>query len=332
MATIEDVAEKAGVSVATVSRVLNNNYMVSNEKKNRVFEAVKALNYQPNALGRNLRRSETKMVLVICTVVIDEAMAGIQDIAKELGYDVILSYTGNKRDGMCSIKFLENSLVDGVILLNMLFKDEELLTISEKYPVVQCGEYVDIPNSFLVATNDQKAAYEMTSHLIQLGRKRIGFVAYEEFGITSHFSLEREKGYKQALADHGIPYDPELKKIGDFSYESGIDAAKQFLSMKEKPDAVFCTQDNMAVGCVNTFKNAGVSVPEDIAVSGFDNVELAEICNPSLTTVNQSFYEIGRETMRLLVSLIKGEITIGRQVLINHQLIIRDSTVKNKTK
>jgi LacI family transcriptional regulator, repressor for deo operon, udp, cdd, tsx, nupC, and nupG len=332
MSTIEEVAALANVSIATVSRVLNNNYMVSQGKKDRVLEAVKTLNYQPNAFGRNLRRSETMMVLVVCSSVINDAMTGIQDVAKELGYDVILSYADNKRNGTNSIKFLENGLVDGVIFLNMHFKDEELINISKQYPVVQCGEYVDIPDSFLVSTNDEKAAYQMTSHLIQLGKKRIGFIAYEGFGTTLHFSREREKGYKLALADNGITYDPELRMIGDNSYESGIEAAKQFLSMKDRPDAVFCTQDNMAVGCINTFKDAGVSVPEDIAVSGFDNVEIAEICIPPLTTISQSFYEIGRETMRLLVCLIKGKITIGRQVFINHQMIIRGSTVKDKIK
>jgi DNA-binding LacI/PurR family transcriptional regulator len=277
-----------------------------------------------------LRRSESKMVLVVCTEVIDEVMTGIQDVAHELGYDVIVSYTGNRKRGMDSIKFLQNGLVGGVIFLNMLFKDEELIQICNQYPVVQCGEYVNIPNPYLVSVYDEKAAYDVVSHLIGLGRKRIGFVAFEEPEVSPNFSREREKGYRQALADHGIPYDPELRKTGNFSYESGVEAAKQYLNMKERPDAVFCSLDAMAVGCLNTFKGAGISIPEEIAVAGFDNIEIAEICDPQLTTVAQPFYEIGRETMKMLISLMKGEITIGRHVLMHHQLIVRASTAGNK--
>ncbi|RCX16063.1 LacI family transcriptional regulator [Anaerobacterium chartisolvens] len=329
MVKIEDVAALAGVSVATVSRVLNNNYMVSKEKREKVLEAVKALNYQPNALGRNLRRAESKMVLVVCTAVIDEAMRGIQDVAKDLGYDVILSYS-DRTGGMNSIKFLENGLVGGVIFLNMLFKDEELINISKQYPVVQCGEYVDIPNSYLVAVNDGKATYDMTKHVIELGKKRIAFVACEGYGENPHFSRDRERGYKLALADFGLPHYPELRRSGDFSIESGIAAAKEYLKMDHKPDAVICAQDNIAFGCLNTFKNAGLSVPGDIAVTGFDNIEISEVSDPSITTIAQPFYEIGRETMKMLVSLMKGEISVGRHLFIDYQLIVRGSTVGKK--
>lgn len=329
MATIEDVAAHAGVSIATVSRVLNNTYGVSQSKRDKVEEAVKALNYQPNVLGRNLRRSEPKMILVVCTEVINEAMSGIQDVASELGYDVILSYAGKNREGVDSIKFLQSGMVEGAIFLNLIFKEEELITLSNRLPVVQCGEYVDIPSSYLVACNDEKAAYELTCHLIQTGRRRIGFVAYETSGTDPHFSQDREKGYRRALLEHGIAYDASLRMAGDFSYDSGLEAARQFLAMENRPDAVVCTQDNMAAGCISAFRKAGIAVPEDIAVTGFDNTDIAEICDPQITTIAQPFYEIGRETMRLMVALIKGEVTLGRQVFINHQLLIRGSTVKD---
>lgn len=328
MVKIEDVASLAGVSVATVSRVLNNNYMVSKEKRDKVLEAVKALNYQPNALGRNLRRTETKMILVVCTAVIDEAMNGIQDVAKEMGYDVIISYS-DKRDSKSSVKFLENGLVGGVIFLNMLLKNDDMYNICKQYPVVQCGEYIDIPNSYLVSINDQKAAYEVVSHLIQQGKKRIGFVACDGYDGSPNFSKERERGYRQALADHGIEYITELRLSGDNTFESGAIAAKHYFGLENRPDAVFCVLDNIAFGCLNALKNFGVSIPDDIAIAGFDNLEISEASEPPLTTVAQPFYEIGRETMKMLVSLIKGEITLGRQLFLNHQLIIRGSTSKN---
>jgi LacI family repressor for deo operon, udp, cdd, tsx, nupC, and nupG len=329
MATIDDVAKLAGVSVATVSRVLNNNYTVGQKNRDKVLEAVQILNYQPNAFGRNLRRSETKMVLVVCTSVIEQAMNGINDTAKELGYDVILSYTHSNGKGNNSIKFLENGLVDGVIFLNMIFKDEELINISKQYPVVQCGEYVDIPNAYLVSTNDERAAYEMVNHLINTGKRRIGYIAYDAFGMNPYFSREREKGYKQALADNNIPFDPELIKSADRSYKSGVIAATRYLELKNRPDAVFCSRDNLAIACINTFETAGLAVPGDIAIAGFDNNEIAEMCSPALTTVAQSFYEMGCETMRMLIAQIKGEITVGRRVYINHKLVVRASTSGN---
>ncbi|MBP2643537.1 MAG: transcriptional regulator, LacI family [Firmicutes bacterium] len=328
MVTIADVAAMAGVSVATVSRVLNNSYIVSPEKRARVTEAIEALNYKPNVYGRNLRRTESKLILVVCSTVIEEIMNGIQDTAKDLGYDIVLNYTGSRKKSLDSIKFLQNGLVDGVIYSNLFFADEELINISRQFPVVQCGELLDIPNSFLVSNRDEEAAYNIVHHLISQGKKRIGLVTLSDAEASCHFSKEREKGYIRALTDFNIPYDPELIRRGDMSFEYGLEAANYFLQMKNRPDAIFCVQDIPAVGCINAIKSAGVAIPDDIAVAGFDNVELAEMCDPPLTTVAQPFYEIGRETMRTLVSLIKGEITIGRHILLDSELIIRGSTVK----
>lgn len=330
MPTIEDVAEMAGVSVATVSRVLNNSYKVSREKHDRVMEAVKALNYQPNAMGRNLRLSETKIVLVVCSVVIRDVINGIQDVAKSLGYDVILSYNGNKAGGMDSIKFLKNRLVDGVIFSSVNFKSQELYNISAEYPVVQCCEYVNIPNSYLVSVDDEKAAYDMVVHLISQGRKRIGFITYEGPNNSLNFPHEREKGYRRALSDYGIPYDPKLKIVADYGYEGGCRAAGEFMKLSNKPDAVFSIQDMFAVGCLNTLKSNGIQIPDDIAVAGFDHWEIADMCEPKLSTVVQPFYDIGCETMRMMAAVLKGEVTTGRQIFINHQLLIRGSTVKGK--
>lgn len=330
MVTIDDVAARAGVSIATVSRVLNNSSMVSQEKRDRVMEAVKALNYLPNAVGRNLRRAESKMVLVVSSVVIQEVLVGIQDYAKEQGYDIILSYIGKTDGNMDSVKFLQNGLVDGVIFSSVSFGSRELIDISKQYPVVQCLESVDVPNSYLVSIDDEKAAYDVVSHLISTEKKRIGIIALDEENKARQFSADRERGYRRALLDFGLQYDPSLKIIGDHSYESGADAARRFLNLENRPDAVFGMTDTMAVGCLNTIKSLGVSVPDDIAVAGFDNIDIAKMCEPKLTTIAQPFYELGRETMRMMVSLLKGEISSSRRVLLNHRLIVRGSSVKHE--
>ncbi len=330
MATIEDVAVKAGVSVATVSRVLNDSNKVSRDKKDKVMKAVKDLNYQPNALGRNLRRSETRMVLVVCTFVINEVLAGIQDTADDLGYDVILVSTGMKKRGLDAVKFIKNGMVDGVIFLNMIYEHKELIDLISQYPIVQSCEYLNIPNSYLVSVNDEKAAYEMTCHLIAQGRKRIAFLGYSTSKYSPNFVFDREKGYKRALAEHGLIYDSNLHLEGDLAFHgghSGVEAAKKILAMENRPDAIFCIQDNMAIGCINTLVKAGVSVPGEIAVAGFDDIEMAQICDPQLTTVSQPLYDIGTETMKMLIAQIRGEIKTPRHIFLEHKLVIRGSTV-----
>lgn len=331
MATIEDVAKLAGVSVATVSRVLNNSDIVSKEKKEKVLEVASQLNYQPNISGRNLRRSEAKMVLVVCAFVLDDVLLGIQDAAKRLGYDVIVSCTGGIQDVSDSLKFLQNGMVDGVIFMNMIFKAEELSGINKQYPVVQCCEYIDMSNSYFVATNDEKAAYDMVCHLIEQGKKKIAFVAYDgDPNQGTSFSNERERGYRRALIEHGLMANPLYRFSGDICVATGVEIAELCLKMEDRPDAIFCVQDMIAIGCQNALKKAGVKIPEEIAIAGFDNLEICEICDPPLTTIGQPFYEIGKETMNMLVMLIKGEIAVGRRVLIDHKLIVRGSTDATK--
>lgn len=332
MATIEEVARRAGVSVATVSRVLNNNYAVSQAKRDSVMEAVAALNYQINAAGRMLRRAETRMIMVVCSAVLQEVLEGIQEAGRQAGYDILVTCTGftsarTEPSRSESFKFLENGLVDGVILMNMVTRDEELLAISQQFPIVQCGEYVKIPNAFLVSTHDEKAAYAMTEHLAQIGRRKIAIVMNALDGHLSNYVRERLNGYRQALTDAGLPRSAACEHQAGFTYEDGVAAARRILALEDRPDAVFCTRDSLAVACINTFQAAGLRVPEDIAVAGFDNTELCSMCSPPLSSVAQPFREIGQETLKMLVSLIRGEVSIGRHLLLDHQLVLRASTL-----
>ena len=327
MATIDEVATLAKVSVATVSRVMNNSYVVSEEKRIRVLEAAQQLGYQPSTYSRNQKRAESKTILVICSVVIDDVVDGIQATANKLGYDVILNYSTVRSIDLDSVRFLKNGMVDGVILLNSVFGVEDQIRLSKMLPVVQCGEYVSVPNSFQVSTNNEKGANEVVEHLISLGRKRIAFVAPKIHIGLPHFVKEREKGYRMALADHDLPFDPSLIVDADFNMDSGLEAGRRILAMDPRPDAVFCAVDTIAVGCVTAIRDAGLRIPEDIAVAGYDDAEIAQICSPPLTTVSQPYFEIGGSTMRLLAQLINEEIQIGRHIMIDHQLKIRESTV-----
>ncbi len=324
MATIEDVATLAGVSIATVSRVMNNSYIVSSEKKEKVLAAAKELQY--SSIKNTVQKIDNKIILVAGTAFIDDIFAGMQDKAKEYGYEVVFSYCYNNIEDIKELKMVQTGLVDGIILMNLPTSAKELRTLKEQIPVVFCGEFLEMPHTFSVSINEQKAAYEMVKHLLSLGRRRIGLVLPQLNGVVHHFIHEREMGYRLALAEAGIPIDSALCLYADYSLESGLSAGKQLLALDNRPDAVFCATDSLAIGCITAFQKEGISIPADIAVAGFDNMELSTVCNPPLTTVEQPFYEIGCESVRLLMTLIRENLSVGRHVMIDHQIAYRAST------
>ena len=167
MATIEDVAALAGVSVATVSRVMNNSYVVSEEKRKRVLQAAQTLDYRPPSYGRGQKKSVNKTILVICSVVIYEVIAGIQAMAKELGYEVLIHYSADYNADLSTVGILKNKMVDGVIMLNMLLDNDALSSISSRFPVVQCSEYVNLKNAYQVTVDNEGGAHAVVSHLIE---------------------------------------------------------------------------------------------------------------------------------------------------------------------
>ena len=332
MATISDVAKKAKVSVATVSRVLNSSEIVSKEKRELVQKAIHELQYTPTTYSHKQKELGNKAILVICSTVIDPIITGIQDAAEAAGYSVILSYVGSRQKNVASSSILQNDLIDGVIFANLFFFNDELMEISKQFPTVQCGEYFPIPNTFFVATQDENSAFQMVSYLLNSGRKRIGLISLADLDNASHhFADARENGYFRALKAFNISYDQELIQRGDLSNEFGAEAALRFLQLKEPPDAIFSIQDTPAIGCLKALQTSGIKVPEDICVAGFDNTDLSEICTPSLTTVAQPYYEMGKESVRTLLSVINNEISLGRHILLDAELIIRDSTIKMHT-
>lgn len=328
MATIEDVAKRAGVSVATVSRVINGTGVVSAKRAESVRSAVEELDFRPNASGRNLRRGETKTLLVICSVAINEVLNGIYDAAKGLGYRVIVNYISRSREQATSYfdEFFTGN-VDGALLFGPFYDGTELTKIARRIPMVQCCGYLDIPNAFRVSIDEEKASYDITRHLIDQGRRRIGLITLDMPGITEGFFIKREQGYRRALAESGIPYDPSIVKKCTTGYHNGYEIGKSFVEMEQKVDALFSVQDIMAYGALQAILDAGLSVPGDIAVAGFDDIEIAQLSRPPITTISQPFYELGSVAARMLVSLIKGEVTTGEDLYLPHELIVRGSTV-----
>lgn len=330
MATIQEVAKKAGVSVATVSRVINNSPKVSSVTRDNVLKVIKQLNYQPNLLGRNLRRMQTKMILILLPTISNPfysmIVKGIEDVAHENGFNVMLCNTNSdvKREKVY-LELLKNKLADGVIFMAPELDKIELSCTGSNFPVVQCCEYKKGADVSHVSIDNEAAAYKAVNHLIEQGHERVGLISCTNNFISTR---QREKGYKRALMEAGLSFETSMIKYGDYGFKSGITAMNEYFKDTRYPTAIFCISDSMAIGAIRAISKKGFDVPDDIAVIGFDDIKFASMSNPTLTTIAQPKYDLGRVTMELLMKQIHGVIREPEDIYIGHELIIRESTVK----
>jgi DNA-binding LacI/PurR family transcriptional regulator len=330
MSNIQDVAKLAKVSVATVSRVLNNSELVSEKTRDMVNEAIRKLNYQANLVARNLRRSETRLILVLLPSISNpfysRIVKGIEDVAHKNGYNVMLCNTDSdvNRERVY-IDLLKNRISDGVILMAPEIEKSELSDIGKNFPVVQCCEYKEGANVSHVSIDNFSAAYKATKHLINIGHKRIALISCKnKFNST----FQREKGFKKALEESGIQPDDSAVQYGDYGFKSGLRAGHQLLALKERPTAVFAISDLMAIGVMKAAKEHGLRIPEDLAVMGFDNISFSSMYDPMLSTIAQPKHDLGRAAMELFLKQIRGEQEHSEDIFLEHELIIRESTVK----
>jgi DNA-binding LacI/PurR family transcriptional regulator len=330
MPTIEEVAKAAGVSVATVSRVLNKSGSVSTKTRILVENAIKELNYEPNMLGRNLRRSESRMILTMIPSVSNpfysKIVQGIEDTARKEGYNILLCNTESdvKREKIY-LDLLKHRLADGIITMEPVIDLEILNEVGKRYPMVQCCEYseeIDIP---YVAIDNTVAAYKATKHLLTIGHRKIALINSDEKFLYARL---RKKGYIKALEEFDIPINEDWIVSGGLSFESGQRIMKHLLSLEDKPTAVFAVSDILAIGALKTIRLEGLKVPQDMAVVGFDNIQFANMMNPTLTTIEQPMYKIGVEAAEMLIKRIKHKDEKIKNLILDHQLIIRESTME----
>ncbi|MDO5866204.1 MULTISPECIES: LacI family DNA-binding transcriptional regulator [Paenarthrobacter] len=326
--TVQDVARTAGVSVGTVSRVLNGSPAVSEAAKEKVNAAIKELSYRPLASARDLRRDRTMRVLALAknldSLVISEVFRGVGDAAADSGYVSLIAATDGDLDREQQlVDMLRNGSVDGLVIFSPTMPDDDVNTVAEQMSVVQVCEIVDAEAAFGVSIDDRQAAYDITKHLIDTGAKKLAMLAHR--GARS--GRLREEGFRQALQEAGLEEGQILLGEGNFGFHAGRNLTKKLLEAKELPDAVFCGTDVVAAGCVRELTDAGLKVPDDIAVAGFDDSAQAEMCVPELTTVRQPAYEMGRVAFAELLErmTVEGSHRKGRTFL-PHELVIRDST------
>ena len=329
--TISEVAKTAGVSVATVSRVVNGSPSVSHETQARVQEAIERLGYQPNVWGRSLRRGESRVVLVIVPNVSNPyyapIIAGTEDRLHEDGYSGMLCITNAEAERRALyLEFLKDGRADGAILMEPARDDPHVTGMARHYHLVQCSEYCDNQAVSHVSVDNLAAAREVVLTLAGLGHRRIGFIGADNDFMST---IARRQGYLDGLRVLNIPprEDDQTFAGRDYSFSSGVEAARRLLARPERPTALFCISDVLALGAVQAARELGLRVPEDLSVVGFDDVEYAVMGHPRLTTVRQPCYELGRTAGELLLTQIQGG-PRGRAVYLPHTLIERGSTAR----
>lgn len=326
MSNIRDVARLAGVSVATVSRALSNPEKVSPESLDKVHKAIAEVGYRPNMLARNFRSARAYAVVVLVPDIANPFYSlfirALEDRAHQKGYAVLLGDTrGTTERELEYIRRVETRLADGIVQLRPSSEKSQNNIPADVPCVNACGcEYTTGP---AIRIDNRGAAKSMVNYLISLGHKRIGVIS----GLKDNpHAIDRLEGYKEALAEAGIPFEKDLIAEGDFTMWSGLNAAFQFCNMKNRPTAIFSMNDEMAIGAMQTLKSQGIRIPEDISVTGFDDIAYAKYSDPSLTTISQPAEEMGKMAMDMLLKVIEGEPLSQRECVLPTEFIIRKST------
>ena len=333
MVKIEDVARAAGVSVATVSRVLNEQGGVLPQTQERVRKAVEALHYEPNLSARNLRRNESRIILILApnfsNPYYSNVLSGICDVSRNLGYSTLIynTYDSNALDEPLVTSLFQKNRADGMITLAVNKDDRWLAKYAGKYPLVQCSEYVEDAALPHISVDNRLAASESVAQLIAQGHTRIGIVTSANRYLSSE---NRLRGYRDALDAAGIAKDDALIAYAstDYSFASGKQAARDLLSLPEPPSAIFCVSDILALGVIAAAGKMGLQVPWDLSVTGFDDVDYTTMFHPYLTTVAVPCYELGRSSMLLLYDHIQQKPGAQQAVYLPHQLVQRETTAQ----
>ena len=329
-ARIKDVAERAGVSVTSVSRVLNGEKYISQRILDKVNEAIKELNYSPSQIARSLKKKKTDTIGVIvpdltnyfCSTI----LSSIEESASEYGYNLVICNIAENLDK--ELKYLyavQEMRVDGIIIMHQKV-DERILSFIESaaMPILFSCVRSPLPGRFSVLIDDYQAARDAASYLIGLGHREIAFVGGDLEDVTAGYS--RYQGYLDALEQAGIAPSPGLIRFGNYKLESGRVRMLEMLEQGERPTVVFAASDDMAVGAMNGILDYGLRIPEDISVMGFDDSRIAEAVRPMLTSMRQPALELGRTSLEYLHQLIvNGDQADGREIYLPHRLMERAS-------
>ena len=332
MATVHDVARRAGVSTSTVSHVVNGTRFVSDELRERVLAAMRELDYTPNAAARMLTLKRSRTIGLIVSDIRNPFFAsvarGVEDVAQELGYTVVLcnSDESAEREAAC-LTALESRAVDGVLLASAGVADEHLSRLVRAgFPIVLVDRDLPELGAPAVVLDNEGAAYNAVRHLIAGGHRRIAMLSGRASISTT---TERVAGYRRALHEAGLALDERLIVSGASTSEGGAAAATVVLEVDPPPSAIFSGNNLMSIGALQAIANCGLVVPDDIALVGFDDFPYpwSDAFRPHLTTVAQPTYELGRRAAEILVEYLRGaRSNHAERVVLEGKLVVRESS------
>jgi LacI family transcriptional regulator len=333
--TIYDIASRLNISVATVSRALNDNTVVSKRTRKRVFDLAKELGYRHNRFASNLRRQNTHTIGMVVHELnsnfITSVLAGVEKVTTEAGYDLIIAHSNESLEKeTANVTNLFHKRVDGLIA-SLSFETSNLdhfKIFSEKnIPVVFFDRVEENTDSVKVIIDNFRCGYQATQHLIEQGCQRIAIMTST---LQRNVYEQRYKGYAAALTDHHLEVDDTLVFIKDLSEVSAKECALEILAMDKRPDGIFITNDFVAATFMHEMRDHGIRVPEDIAVVGFNNDAISRIVSPTLTTIDYPGLDIGENAARVLINHLRGlsDIKQTSTIIVRSDLIIRESSQK----
>ncbi|WP_407426298.1 LacI family DNA-binding transcriptional regulator [Arcticibacter sp.] len=330
MSSLKNVADMAGVSVATVSRVLNSEEVVKEDTKQKVLAAIKKLNYTPNRVAQRLRSTKTNSRIIgllipdIQNPFYVDVIRGIEEYAYAHNSVVIIgNFSQDEKKEKLYIDILKSESVDGFIVAPSNEKNVYIKALmTDGFPIVCIDRGMKDVDVDLVKVDNQQGVFNAVQHLINLGHTRIGHVTGKPFLPTTH---ERMAGYEEAMKKYELEIDPEIIVSSNSDYESGAEQTARLLELENPPTAIFTANNLITLGALDTINRRGLRIPEDVAIVGFDDVYWANSLNPPLTAVRQPGFEIGKRSCELLIQRINKPDRAVASIILKTELMIRKS-------
>ncbi|CAG7618875.1 Catabolite control protein A [Paenibacillus solanacearum] len=329
MSSVKEVAKRANVSVATVSRVLNNDPVVKQATKEKVLEVIKEMNYRPNLLAKNLRKQASKTIVMVLPSMsnpyFSEIARGAQAAAYDFGYHIIIGTIESKRWILDTyVNLLKTNLAEGMIFVSSSADNELLQTLVDEYPIVLCTENYPGIEAVCVTIDNKRAAYEATVELLRRGHRSIAYIAGNR---QSSSVLARIEGYKEALLEAGLAYNPDFVTGAKNNFESVVEAVNGILGKGCRMDGVIAHSDLQASYILKGIKDRRIALDDSIGLISFDGTFIAEITNPSITSIVQPLYDLGYASVHKLVLKLQGDSAEAPEglVILPHALVIRET-------
>lgn len=330
--TIKQIASITGVSVATVSRVINQNGPVSQETRNRIMEVVRETGYE-TVHPIPAKEASHRQILICCPTMDnpcnEDIITGANAAAQRHGYRGFIYIAPNSKNSILDYEeILSENSFDGILLIHDVWSRELLDRLRVKHPVVMCSEHTDHPDISYVTIDDFSSSRNAVDYLLSIGHSKIAFM---NSSLTENYARERERGFLYAIKKAGKPVFPDwIVHISDVNFELALAAANTLLKALEIPDAIFCVSDVYAVAALKAVASAGLSVPDDISIVGFDNVSLSKMAVPAITTISQPRYQLGYQACEMLIDQIEVPSLKAQHVVLDTELIIRESTAAKR--